>query len=59
MPPVIASLLAMRLTPRTGAPRVPKRVLVELREGFRYAASFAPIRAILVLLAFVSLTGIP
>ena len=56
---VIASLLAMRLQPRAAAARAPKRVLVELREGFRYAASFAPIRAILLLLAFVSLTGIP
>jgi MFS family permease len=56
---VIASLLAMRLRPRAATARAPKRVLVELREGFRYAASFAPIRAILLLLAFVSLTGIP
>ncbi len=56
---VIISLLLMHLRPRTEARRVPKRVLVELREGFRYAGSFAPIRAILLLLACVSLTGIP
>ena len=36
-----------------------KHVLVELREGFRYAASFAPIRAILLLLALVSFIGVP
>ncbi len=55
---VLASLLAMRLTPR---PRSPQRgrVLVELRDGLRYARAFAPIRALLLLLAMVSLTGVP
>ena len=55
---VLASLLAMRLTPR---PRAPQRgrVLVELRDGLRYARAFAPIRALLLLLAMVSLTGVP
>lgn len=56
---VLASLLAMRLRPRAGARRPPRHVLVELREGLRYAGSFAPIRAILLLLALVSFTGIP
>jgi MFS family permease len=55
---VIASLLAMRLRPRERAV-AHARVLVDLREGFRYVASFTPIRAILLLLALVSLTGIP
>ena len=55
---VIASLLAMRLTPRASR-RAQKHVLAELAEGFRYVASFAPIRAILLLLACVSLTGMP
>jgi MFS family permease len=55
---VIASLVAMRLRPRP-EPKPPRRVLVELREGLHYASSFAPIRAILLLLALVSLTGIP
>jgi MFS family permease len=55
---VIGSLLAMRITRRP--PRTSKaRVLVELREGFRYVASVVPIRSILLLLAFVSFTGIP
>jgi MFS family permease len=55
---VLASLLAMRVERRTRS-RQPARVLVELREGFRYVANFAPIRAILLLLALVSLVGIP
>jgi MFS family permease len=55
---VIASLLLMRLRP--AAPRGPeKRVLSELRDGFRYAAGFAPIRSVLLLLALVSLMGMP
>ncbi|MCU1279341.1 MAG: hypothetical protein JWM53_2887 [bacterium] len=56
---VIVSLLAMRLRPRAPAAGERKRVLVELREGLRYAGSFAPIRAILLLLAVISFTGIP
>jgi MFS family permease len=55
---VIASLLAMRLAPRAPRTRT-TRVLVELREGLRYVASVVPIRSILLLLAFVSFTGIP
>jgi len=56
---VIASLVAMHLPPRAAAERARKHVFVELRDGLRYVASFAPIRAILLLLAFVSFTGIP
>ncbi|HEX4459546.1 MAG TPA: MFS transporter [Polyangia bacterium] len=55
---VLASLLMMRLKPRPLA-ALHKHVLIELREGFKYVAGFAPIRAILVLLAVVSFTGIP
>lgn len=55
---VLVSLLAMRLHPRPIAVKH-KRVWVELREGFKYVAGFAPIRAILILLAVVSFTGIP
>jgi MFS family permease len=55
---VIASLLAMRLAPRPRAPRT-TRVGAELRAGFAYARAFAPIRALLLLLAMVSLTGVP
>jgi predicted MFS family arabinose efflux permease len=49
----------MRLRARAAAQRAPKHVLVELREGFGYASSFGPIRVILMLLAFVSLTAVP
>lgn len=55
---VIASLLAMRLSARP-RPTHEVRVLVELREGFRYVVAVVPIRSILLLLAFVSLTGVP
>jgi MFS family permease len=55
---VIASLLLMRLAigPRRAATT---HVLAELREGFRYVTSSAPIRSILLLLALVSLMGMP
>lgn len=55
---VIAALLAMRLPP----PKPRRRrdsVLAELREGFQYVWNFAPIRAMLLLMALISLTGIP
>jgi MFS family permease len=56
---VIASLLLMRLAPRPH--RVPgrARVLPELREGWAYVAGSPPIRSILLLLALVSLVGMP
>jgi MFS family permease len=55
---VLAALVAMRLEPRP----IPVRrepVLAQIREGFRYAFGFAPIRAILLLIAIVSLVGVP
>jgi MFS family permease len=55
---VIASLLAMRVRPRPPA-RSTAPVLASLREGASYAASFPPIRALLLLLALVSFTGSP
>ena len=39
--------------------RVPRHPLVELRDGLRYAASHVPIRSALLLLALVSLIGMP
>ncbi|MBU8898577.1 MFS transporter [Corallococcus sp. M34] len=55
---VIASLLAMRVRPR--APNAQhQHVLSELREGFRYAYHFPPIRTVLALLAVMSLMGTP
>jgi MFS family permease len=56
---VIASLLAMRVTPRMTEQIKEKNMLTQLREGWRYAAGFAPIRALLLLLAIVSLVGMP
>jgi len=55
---VIASLLAMRVSSR------PSRtgdfhVVREFRDGLRYVMSVVPIRTILLLLALVSLTGVP
>jgi MFS family permease len=55
---VIASLLAMRLTAKPARTSKAK-VGTELREGLRYVATNVPLRSILLLLAFVSLTGIP
>lgn len=55
---VIASLLAMKIvaTERRGPA---KNMLRELAEGWRYAAHFAPIRSILLLLALISFVGMP
>lgn len=55
---VIGSLLAMRVNRRERQPRT-TRVLEELRDGFRYTFGLAPLRAILLLLAIVSFTGLP
>ncbi len=56
--PVVAALLAMRLPARARSHK-PARVWADLREGFKYGFGFAPIRAILLLLALVSLVGMP
>ncbi len=55
---VIGSLLAMKITPRKIKPP-DTHVLHELKEGFVYAFNFKPIRFILILLALVSLMGVP
>ncbi len=55
---VLVALLAMRLPPRSSAVRQ-RHVWHNLVEGFRYAFGFAPIRAILLLLALTSLLGFP
>src|SRR5690606_10339486 len=55
---VLWGLLSMRLTPRP-RPNTREPVLRRVREGFRYAWGFAPIRAILMLVAVVSLLGVP
>jgi MFS family permease len=56
---VIASLFAMRIGPSVVAHRAKQHVMTELREGIRYVANFAPMRSILILLACVSLVGVP
>jgi MFS family permease len=55
---VLASLAAMRLTPVVHAD-AGGHVLDRLREGFRYAADFRPARTLLLLLAALSLVGMP
>jgi MFS family permease len=56
---VIASLLLMRVAPRPARPAQGTRVLQELRAGWAYVTGSAPIRSILLLLAVVSLAGMP
>jgi MFS family permease len=55
---VIVALLAMRIKPDTREKQNPN-VLRGLQEGFSYAFGFVPIRSILLLLALVSLMGMP
>jgi MFS family permease len=55
---VIASLLMMRIV--VAQPRSRRtRVLAELKEGWHYVSHSTPIRSILLLLAVVSLVGMP
>ena len=56
---VIASLLAMKITPRMTRRMSDVNVLQQLREGWTYVSRFAPIRNVLLLLALVSLVGMP
>lgn len=56
---VLSALLAMRLPPRPPGPQRAAPVWHNLREGIGYVTRFGPIRAILLLLSLVSLTGAP
>jgi MFS family permease len=56
---VLLALVAMKLDPKPHPVKQRRHVLHELREGFSYAFGFGPIRSILLLVALVSLTGIP
>lgn len=56
---VIASLWAMTLTPGIVRPINDANIFQQLREGWRYTVRFAPIRNVLLLLALVSLVGMP
>jgi len=55
---VIASLLAMHVAPLAHR-RERQRLTSELVEGWRYVKASAPIRSVLLLLALVSLVGMP
>jgi len=55
---VIVSLLAMRVVARNIKPSS-RHILLELKEGISYALNFSPIKSILLLLALVSLMGVP
>jgi MFS family permease len=56
---VIASLLMMTITPRVLRATQAANMFAQLCEGWTYASRFAPIRNILLLLALVSLVGMP
>jgi len=56
---VIASLLAMRVAPSAAKAVKHANVLQQFREGWAYVYGFPPISKILILLAFVSLVGMP
>ncbi|MCJ7544621.1 MAG: MFS transporter [Phycisphaerae bacterium] len=55
---VIVAMLAMRVRP-VARRAVHPSLLTSLKEGARYVAGFAPIRSILLLLAAISLLGMP
>ena len=55
---VLSGLLSMQLRPRSAQPPG-GAVLKRLADGFRYAFGFPPIRALLLLVASVSLLGVP
>jgi MFS family permease len=54
---VIASLLVMRI-PKARIATVPRKILLELKEGFSYAVNFPPIKWILLILSLISLMGV-
>ncbi|MHB8987931.1 MAG: MFS transporter [Desulfobulbia bacterium] len=56
---VILALAAMRIPPAAKPSQARRPILHELQEGFLYAYRFSPIRSILLLLALVSLMGMP
>jgi MFS family permease len=56
---VIAALLAMRVAPRAAPPGRRPGARQQFIEGWKYAFGFRPIRSIILLLALVSLVGVP
>lgn len=57
--PVLGSLMIMKVTPRLRDRSQEQQILVELRDGWRYVSRSRTIRSILLLLALVSLVGMP
>ena len=55
---VLAALVAMRLRPSRPA-HLHESPLKQLHDGWRYVVGFVPIRSVLLLLALVSLVGVP
>jgi MFS family permease len=55
---VIIALLRMHIV-KTAPPPATHHPIQQFREGFRYAFGFPPIRSIIMLLALVSLVGVP
>jgi MFS family permease len=56
---VLVALVVMRLEPIAHHQKQRRNLYYELREGVTYAFGFGPIRSILLLVALVSLTGMP
>ncbi len=56
---VIVALTAMRIADRPKPPRHARHLLHELQDGAAYTFSFGPIRSILILVAVISLMGMP
>jgi MFS family permease len=56
---VLVGLLRMRLPPRQNGTPTRTGAIAQFTEGFRYAFGFQPIRTIIVLLALISLVGVP
>ena len=55
---VLASLLAMTIDARD-IPKSSASMFVQLKEGWTYVSTFAPIRTVLLLFAIVSFMGVP
>jgi MFS family permease len=55
---VIASLLVMKLEVQP-ARKSDGSMLVQLKEGWRYVSTFAPIRTVMILFAMISFMGVP
>ncbi|HTY61925.1 MAG TPA: MFS transporter [Acidobacteriota bacterium] len=55
---VVVSLAAMRALPRQSFPKG-AGIFSELKEGLQYVVRFSPVRSILLLLALISLFGMP